>query len=148
AVGDGRVSFTSVGASVRVIPRELCELPLLQGFEDVELLEALADRFVQREIAAGEAIVQAGQAAEDVFLIAGGKALKTRTGKFGDTIELGVLSEGDHFGDRAVVESEDTWGFSVQAVTKCTVLALKQSVFEDLIRESAALRAHVEAFKE
>ena len=49
AVGDGRVSFTSTGAAVRVISQELCELPLLRGFDDVAVLGALADRFVQRE---------------------------------------------------------------------------------------------------
>src|SRR3954467_13958976 len=34
AVGDGRLSFSSVGAKVRVVPPELCELPLLRGFGD------------------------------------------------------------------------------------------------------------------
>src|SRR5262245_25219545 len=34
AVGDGRVSFSSTGSEVRVVPPELCELPLLRGFED------------------------------------------------------------------------------------------------------------------
>src|SRR4051812_17882877 len=56
AVGDGTISFTQVGSAVRVIPQELGELPLLRGFEDAEVLEALASRFVQREHAAGEVI--------------------------------------------------------------------------------------------
>ena len=38
AVGDGRVTFTNTGAEVQVIPQELGELPLLRGFEDVEVL--------------------------------------------------------------------------------------------------------------
>ncbi len=147
ALGDGRVTFTTVGSSMRVIPQELRELPLLRGFEDAEILEALADGFVQREHSAGELIVQAGQPAEHVFLIASGKAIKTRAGKYGDVISLGVLSEGDHFGDGAVVEPEDTWAFTVEAATRCTVLALRQAVLEDLLGSSAALRAHVEAFK-
>ena len=46
AVGDGRVTFTSVGARVQVIPQELCELPLLRGYEDAEVLGILAERFV------------------------------------------------------------------------------------------------------
>ncbi|MEV4067010.1 Crp/Fnr family transcriptional regulator, partial [Nonomuraea dietziae] len=41
-VGDGRVSFTSTGADVRVIPGELCELPALRGFDDAEALAELA----------------------------------------------------------------------------------------------------------
>ncbi|HEX2034884.1 MAG TPA: Crp/Fnr family transcriptional regulator, partial [Chloroflexota bacterium] len=37
AVGDGRVSFTSTGAEVRVVAPELRELPLLRGVEDPAL---------------------------------------------------------------------------------------------------------------
>lgn len=147
APGDGRVSFTSVGASVRVIPQELRELPLLQGFEDAELLEALADRFVQRDHAAGELIVQVGQAAEQVYLIASGKANKTGIGKYGDTLELGVLADGDHFGDQAMVNPSGTWAFTVSAVTPCTTLALSRQALEGLLEESTALQAHLEKFK-
>src|ERR1041384_967294 len=56
AVGDGRVTFTSTGARVQVIPQELCELPFLRGFDDIEVLTALANRFVQRELKPGEVI--------------------------------------------------------------------------------------------
>src|ERR1044071_1361392 len=45
AVGDGRVTFTSDGNGIRVIPAELCELPLLRGYDDIEVLAALAAGF-------------------------------------------------------------------------------------------------------
>ncbi|MGH3855812.1 MAG: hypothetical protein ACRDR6_20465, partial [Pseudonocardiaceae bacterium] len=45
AVGDGRVKFSTTGSEVRVIPGELCELPMLRGFDDPELLGGLAGRF-------------------------------------------------------------------------------------------------------
>src|SRR4051812_47924871 len=54
AVGDGRLSFTSNGSKVQVIPQELCELPILRGFDDVEVLTTLANRFVQKGFKAGE----------------------------------------------------------------------------------------------
>ncbi len=37
-VGDGRVTFTSTGADVRVIPAELRELPVLREFGDEAVL--------------------------------------------------------------------------------------------------------------
>src|SRR6266536_4403362 len=40
-VGDGRVSFTGTGDDIRVIPQELCELPLLRDFDDEAVLSAL-----------------------------------------------------------------------------------------------------------
>jgi len=147
AVGDGRVTFVSTGAKVQVIPRELTELPLLRGFDDEEILNSLASRFVQREFAPGEVIVQAGTPAEHVFLIAHGKANKTSPAKYGAETTLAVLADGDYFGDRAVVESNDKWNFTVKAATGCTVLAMPQRVFEDLIAQSEKLRAHVEQFK-
>ena len=64
AVGDGRVTFSSTGATVQVIPQELCELPLLRGFNDIGVLNALANRFVQQEFAAGDIIAQLGQPIE------------------------------------------------------------------------------------
>ncbi len=59
-LGDGRVSFTNTGATVRVIPEELSELPLLRGFDDSAVLSALADQFVQQEFSSGDVIVEAG----------------------------------------------------------------------------------------
>ena len=148
AVGDGRISFSNIGARVQVVPQELCDLPLLRGFDDDAVLNILASRFVQREFKAGDLIVESGQPAEHVFLLAHGKASKLGASKYGDQTILEVLADGDHFGDQALVESNDRWMFTVKAITPCTVLAMPQQVFEDLIKQSEALRAHVERFKE
>jgi CRP-like cAMP-binding protein len=111
------------------------------------MLDTLARQFVQREFKTGDLIVEAGKPAEHVFLLAHGKANKLGVGKYGDPIILEVLGDGDHFGDQAVVESNDQWAFTVKALTPCTVLALPQQAFENLIQQSPALSAHVEDFK-
>ncbi len=148
AVGDGRLSFSNIGAKIQVVPQELAELPLLRGFEDEELLAALASRFVQKEFKAGELIVETGKPAEHVVLLAHGKANKLGAGKYGDETILEVLADGDHFGDQSVVESDDVWTFTVKAVTPCIVLMLPQQTFEEMIARSPALHAHVEKFKQ
>jgi CRP-like cAMP-binding protein len=145
-LGDGRVTFTNVGAEVRVIPQELRELPLLREFDDDEVLAAMAERFVQREYEPGAAIVEIGQPADQIFLIAHGKVNKIGTGKYGDDTVLQSLADGDHFTYRAIVESGDTWDFTARAVTRCTVLALSQQDFDELVERSDALRAHIEHF--
>lgn len=147
SVGDGIVNFTEVGRTVRVIPRELGELPMLRGFEDDAVLEALADRFVQRELRAGDVIVEAGQPADSVCLVARGKVEKIGKGKYGDPTVLGVLGEGDHFSWEAILESDDYWQFTARAVTAATVLTLRQDVFEGIVRESPSLAAHLADFK-
>ncbi|AKJ00681.1 CRP-like cAMP-binding protein [Archangium gephyra] len=148
SVGDGRLSFSNVGARVEVIPQELRELPLLRDVDDAEVLSALASRFVQREFKPGERIVEAGQPAEQVMLLAHGKAQKLGRGQYGDEVLIETLADGDHFGDMSVVESNDQWKFTVKALTPCTVMMLPQRVFEELIKQSAVLSAHIDRIKE
>lgn len=146
-VGDGRVSFTNTGATVQVIPQELTELPLLRGFDNVDVLTALANQFVQQEYAAGDTIVQFGQSADRIILVAHGKVNKIGPGKYGEEVVLDVLGDGDHFGDETVVESNDTWQYTLKAITRTIVLSLPQQAFEQLIGQSEALRTHVEKFR-
>lgn len=150
AVGDGRVKFATTADQVRVIPEELCEIPVLRGYRrqaDSEALSRLAGRFVQREFAAGNTIVQAGQAADQVFLIAHGKVNKIGPGKYGEPAVLDVLANGDYFGDDEWVESQDTWAYSLQAVTPCTVLALPRQALDEAVSQNETLRSHVEWFR-
>jgi CRP-like cAMP-binding protein len=147
-VGDGRVSFTNTGAMVQVIPHELTELPLLKGFDNINVLTALANQFVQREYAAGDTIVEIGQPADRVILIAHGKVNKIGLGKYDEQIVFDVLADGDHFGDETVVDSLDTWQYTLKAITRCTILMLSEQVFEGLINQSDDLRTHVEQFRE
>ncbi len=146
-VGDGRITFTNTGAEVQVIPQELCELPLLRGFDDTEVLSALANRFVQQEFAPGDIIVESGQPAEQLFLIAHGKVNKIGVGKYEDQPQLDVLADGDYFGDRMLVESQSNWKFTIRAITRCTVLALPQQAFRELLNNSQALQAHIDDFR-
>jgi encapsulin shell SprI-like protein/cyclic nucleotide-binding protein len=147
SVGDGRVAFVTTGAEVRVIPRELCELPVLRGFEDLEVLSALADQCEQRDLEAGDMLVESGQPAGQVFLIAHGKFSKIGSGKYGEPAVLTVLSDGDYFGDRELVSSQESWTYTVKAMTSGTVLALSQQVFEAAVDRSESLQAHVERFR-
>lgn len=147
AAGDGRLQFTSTGAKVAVLPRTLAELPVLRGFDDDAVLGALAGRFVQRDLEAGELVVQRGQPAAHVVLIAHGKVHKVGAGKYGDDTILDVLAGGGHFGDQAVVAPDARWAFTVKAVTSCTVLVLPRQVLEALIEQHPALHAHIERFK-
>jgi CRP-like cAMP-binding protein len=144
AVGDGRVTFTTAGADVRVIPAELGELPLLRGFEDEEVLIALADRFVQQEFEPGEVIVEFGHQADQVFLIAHGKISKVGRGEYGDDTVLAVLADGDYFGDQVLSGSDGILEFTAKAVTACTLLSLSRAAVVELLGQSDALLEHIE----
>ncbi|MFE9748725.1 family 2B encapsulin nanocompartment shell protein [Saccharothrix saharensis] len=143
ALGDGRVSFFSTGADVRVIPQELRELPALRDFPDDEVLVALADRFRQREYQPGDVVVAAGDPAEEVFLVAHGKVNRIGQGKYGDQTVLDTLADGDHFGDDVLLGGEAAWEFTVKAVTPVIVLALPWRSVLELNGQADALRAHI-----
>ncbi|RKT87620.1 Cyclic nucleotide-binding domain-containing protein [Saccharopolyspora antimicrobica] len=142
-LGDGRVTFTNTGADVRVIPQELRELPLLRGFDDDTVLGALADRFVQQEYEPGQVIATAGQPADQVVLIAHGKINKIGTGEYGDQTVLGVLADGEFFGAHVLGADAAAWNSTYQAVTRCTVLTLRQQAFQEMNGHSELLREHV-----
>ena len=120
---------------------------MLRGFEDIEVLNALANQFLQREFAAGDVIIQAGREAEEVILIAHGKVDVLGIGKYGDQVSLRVLADGDHFGDYSLVESQDTWDVTLTALTRCTILSLPQSAFQNLVNQSVALQTQIDQFR-
>jgi hypothetical protein len=144
AAGDGRVTFSAVGTDVRVIPPELCELPLLRGFDDEEVLTAIADRFTQQEFEPGEVIVEFGHQADAIFLIAHGKVSKIGTGEYGNQTVLGILADGDYFGDQVLAGADGIWEFTTKAVTPCTVLSLPRRAFDQVLEQSDSLREHLE----
>ncbi|GAB2960039.1 family 2B encapsulin nanocompartment shell protein [Nonomuraea fastidiosa] len=145
-LGDGRITFSTTGADVRVIPAELTELPMLRGFDDMEVLEALADRFTQHEIAPDEEIVAEGGEVDRLVLIAHGRVAKIGRGAYGDEQSLGVLADGDYLGEQTLVQG-GRYEFSARAKTTTTVLTLSRQDYEQIAERSPALREHVETWR-
>ncbi|MGW4200308.1 family 2B encapsulin nanocompartment shell protein [Streptomyces sp. NPDC004726] len=145
-VGDGRIEFVQEGAQVRVIPRELGELALLRGFDDEQVLTAIADRCVQRDFRAGEVLVERGAPAEQVHLIAHGRISRTSVGKYGDEAVIAVLADGDQFGQTALLDADSLWGGTAVAETAGTLLTLSRSDFAAVLATSPELQAHIAEF--
>ncbi|RCH70131.1 cyclic nucleotide-binding domain-containing protein [Streptomyces sp. SDr-06] len=146
-VGDGKVDFVQDGADVRVIPRELGELALLRGFDDIEVLTALADRCVQRDFRGGETLVERGAPADRLHLIAHGRVGQTTVGAYGDELALDVLADGDRFGEQALLDEGARWEHTVTAETSGTLLTLSRADFAAVAAHAPGLRDHVETFR-
>ncbi|MFE9844787.1 family 2B encapsulin nanocompartment shell protein [Streptomyces goshikiensis] len=145
-VGDGRIEFVQDGARVRVIPRELGEIAMLRGFDDVEVLTALAGRCVQRDFRPGEVLVERGSPAGEIHLIAHGRINQTAVGKYGDEVAVGVLADGDRFGDHALLDGAGTWDYTATAATAGTLLTLSRADFDAVLSSAPHLHAHVQRF--
>ncbi len=150
-VGDGRIEFRMNGdESIQVIPKELCELPMLRSFIDQpDILEEIAGQFELQDIEAGSTIVQEGNNANQLFLIAHGKLNKIGPGKYGEPTVLGTVSDGGYFGDRElVIEGNDKWTYTVKAVTSCKVLVLSEQAFQQVRDRHASLRESIDRFRD
>ncbi|HSA49262.1 MAG TPA: family 2B encapsulin nanocompartment shell protein [Yinghuangia sp.] len=146
AVGRGRVSFAQTADRVQVVPPTLRELPLLRGFEDEDVLGAIADRFTQREFAPGDVITEAGRPADQVYLVAHGKINKVGDGKYGNQKVVGVLADGDHFGDEALTDDDAAWGYSATASTAGTLMVMSRQAFQSLVDQSPELLVQIAQF--
>jgi Phage capsid-like protein/Cyclic nucleotide-binding domain len=138
--GTGRVGFSNIGEQVRVVPPTLAELAALRGFDDGDVLEALAGRFEQRQYGEGDVVVDPGQAEDALILVAHGKLQKIGAGKFGDDTVLATVADGDHVGVVAPSGETGTWGVTVRAVAPSTVLVLAHSAVNALADQSPELR--------
>lgn len=147
AVGDGRVTFTTTGATVRVIPPELGELAPLRGYDDDTVLTELAARFTQHDYQPGDILAEFGSPADHVFLIAHGKITKIGAGAYGDHTTLATLADGDYFGDTALTRTDGIWEFTAKAVTACTVLTLPRAAFDDVLSRAGTLQTHLRAYQ-
>ncbi|NSC20288.1 cyclic nucleotide-binding domain-containing protein [Streptomyces albus subsp. chlorinus] len=144
-LGDGRIEFVSTGADIGVIPAELREIPLLRELEDEAALRALADGFTQREYEPGQRLTTRGEPADELLLIAHGRVGKHAAGQYDDEIDMGVLADGDHVGDRILTPDPGVWEHTLRARTRCTVLALPRARFQETADASPALREHLAA---
>ncbi|WP_433356420.1 family 2B encapsulin nanocompartment shell protein [Microtetraspora malaysiensis] len=144
--GAGRVMVTSADGRVRIVPSSLGELPALRGFADLSVMDALAERFVQREAAPGQALVSTGEPVDRVIVVAHGRVDVTAAGEHGRSRTLGVLADGHHLGAQALSGTAMTWGFTATASTACTVLSLPVEAFLELLDRSGPLREHVGRF--
>ncbi|GAB3646631.1 family 2B encapsulin nanocompartment shell protein [Glycomyces tarimensis] len=146
-VGDGRVEFTTEGASVQVIPRELGEIAQLRGLGDEAAFEAIADRFEQRELEPGDLLARSGEPVDGLHLIAHGRVEEQASGPYGDRASLEVLIDGDHLGETALIEPHPEWDRDVVAATPTTVLTLPAEAIAELIERIPTLAGHLERYK-
>ncbi|MFI8952393.1 family 2B encapsulin nanocompartment shell protein [Streptomyces sp. NPDC053750] len=145
-LGDGRIECVQEGATVRVIPRELTELAVLRGFEDVDVLTALADRCAQHDFAAGEVLAERGSPADRIHLIAHGRVRQTSEGAYGEETALAVLADGGHFGENALSDADARHDCTFTAETAGTLLTLSRADFTAVQASAPHLRAHVDEF--
>lgn len=142
-VGNGEVEFVIDGGRAQVIPLELQELPALREVDDEEILAAMAQQFVQRDLEPGAVIAEFGNPVDQLMLIVHGKLTKIGTGEYGEATKLGMLGDGDYFGEAMLTDRDAIWPVTVKTATPVTLLTLARTAFDRLVDQAPALADHL-----
>ncbi|MGW1949693.1 family 2B encapsulin nanocompartment shell protein, partial [Streptomyces sp. NPDC001940] len=149
SIGRGRVQFDQNGGNdIKVIPETLTELPVLRGYDDIDVLKKISSRFRTREVRAGQVLFEAGQPVTETYLVAHGRFTRFTEGKYGEEEVIGVVTDGDQMGDEAIGQPDPLWLSSVRAETAGTVLVLPWHVVEELTERTPSLATHLRDYAE
>lgn len=113
------------------------KVPLFAGLAPSDRL-ALAEATTMRRYRRGERIVTQGQAGELFFVIVKGRVAVTILSPEGREVVLSTLSEGDHFGEMALLDDSPR-SASVVAVERSELAVLSRPVFFELLRTNLIL---------
>ncbi|WP_278265330.1 family 2B encapsulin nanocompartment shell protein [Nocardia sp. AG03] len=142
-VGDGLITCYDTAGQARVLAPDLRELRYLRGFSDDAALQAVADSFVERQYAPGDIIAEAGRPADELVVLAHGKADKLGTGAYGESTVLEIMTDGRFIGERILGADAQPWDYTVKAVTACTCLVLTDQALAEVSARIEELREHV-----
>lgn len=117
-----------------LLKRHLEQFPLLAALEEPDLLQ-LAARLQSRVVPARKPVFLQGDEGNQLFLLASGSVRIVSEGSDGREITLAVLSEGNFFGDMALLDGHPR-SASALAAEDCEILVLNQQDFFDLLARS------------
>src|SRR6185369_13797294 len=120
----------------------LREIPLLQPLEDAQL-QALTGLFVCEHASAGQIVVTEGEVGSLFYLLVRGQVAVIRHPAGAAPVNLGVLEDGDQFGELALLNDAPR-NATVTARTDCLMLTLTRQHFLNLLATTPSLRATVE----
>jgi len=137
----GKVQVSIDNEVVRLDPAQLRSIPLFQDVDEA-LIEQIAARLVTEKHAAGSVIIEEGDEGSKFYLIAQGIVESTTKGYHGEDVRLEVLSEGEYFGEIALVKGIKLPG-TFKALIPSIFLSLDRASFEAILNQDPKLRGTV-----
>jgi ATP-binding cassette subfamily B protein len=130
------------GERAEVAPARLRRLPILQHL-DPALLGEPSRLFVTAHHPDGRTVVHEGDPGDRFYLVARGRLEVTQATAGGGSRRLGVLEDGDHFGEVALLHNT-TRTATVRTLTPCVCLSLAREPFAHLLARAPHVRAGLE----
>lgn len=121
------------------LSEHLGRFPLLAALDETDR-QRLAGRLQQRTVRARQPIFLQGENGHELFLLLSGAVRIVAEGAEGREITLALLTDGNFFGDMALLDGHPRSASAV-ALEDCDILVLRQSdLFEVLERSPASVR--------
>jgi ATP-binding cassette subfamily B protein len=130
------------GDRAAVEPERLARVPILGGL-DAALLDDLAGRFASEQVPAGRRVIAEGDPGDRFYLVVRGRLAVTRLDSAGAELRVGVLQDGDYFGEIALLRRVPRVA-SVTAELPSLLLSLAREHFLELVERAPGLRDALE----
>jgi glucose-6-phosphate 1-dehydrogenase len=115
---------------MEIVSRDILErIPLFQAADPV-CLHQLAMMLDPRFYEAGEEIIKYGDLGQEMFFVCRGQVEAFD----GDGKSLGVMGEGEHFGEMSLLLSVPR-GATIKAITSCNLFVLEKHEFDRVLRD-------------
>lgn len=130
------------GGGITVTVERLRAIPLLSELAD-DALSALASRFDSSHSGENRTIVEEGDPGDRFYLIVRGKLEAVRKDAEGRQRRIGLLTDGDVFGEVALLRDSPRTA-SIRTLTPTVLLSLSRRAFLDTLADQPELRARLE----
>ncbi|MBI3152183.1 MAG: cyclic nucleotide-binding domain-containing protein [Chloroflexi bacterium] len=116
----------------------LDKVHLFSGLDPTQLA-VIATKLVEREVAAGTAVIKYGDKADGFYMIYKGRVKVTVPGAEKKDRQVASLYTGDYFGEQALFENRNRTA-NIIASDHCTLLFLSRQGFESLLTQYEKLK--------
>jgi hypothetical protein len=135
-----RIQIVEENGQFRVAnPAELAKLSLFAGVAHESLNEILTSMQPESHDAGNEILTE-GAAGDKFYVICEGRVEVLTTGPNGETLRVAVLSEGQYFGEVALLQQTPRIA-TVRAVTSCKMLSISREAFDKILDTVSGARA-------
>lgn len=134
--------FSFSDERVRVQASRLKKYPIFENV-DAQLLDEVSTLFVTESYPPDRVVVREGSPGNRFYLIVRGQVSIHKTGPDGAERKIGVLEDGDYFGEIALIRNTPR-SATIRTLTPCVFLTLHRDIFRNLLDRSADMREKLE----
>jgi ATP-binding cassette subfamily B protein len=127
----------SAEGNAKITPERLRLIPIFSNVE-LQVLSDLAGQFDTEAFEAGVRIIQEGAPGDKFYIAVRGNLKVLKKDPDGREVELAVLSDGDHFGEIALMKSVARTA-SIEALSHTSCLSLSRERFNRLVETQPEL---------